>query len=84
MRDERKISLGYIDDFAGGRNILPKGNNNKQVMVVRRSVNHGSGRKGHNLNQTIGGAVGGGGGGGGGVGLLPKFRGGTAFERALF
>ena len=77
MRDERKISLGYFDDFAGGRNILPKGNS-KQVMVVRRSVNHGSGRKGHNLNQTIGGA------GGGGVGLLPKFRGGTAFERALF
>lgn len=78
MRDERKISLGYFDDFPGGRNILPKGNNNKQVMVVRRSVNHGSGRKGQNLNQTIGGAV------GGGAGLLPKFRGGTAFERALF
>ena len=50
-------------------------------MVMRRSVNHGSARKGggggHNLNQTIGGA-------GAGAGLLPKFRGGTAFERALF
>ena len=82
MRDERKISLGYFEDFAGGggRNILPKGASSsstcKQVMVMRRSVNNGSGRKAQNLNQTIGGA--------GGVGLLPKFRGGTAFERALF
>ena len=77
MNEDRKVSLGYFEDFAGARNILPKGNNSKHVMVMRRSINHGSGRKPHNLNQTIGGAV-------GGPGLLPKFRGGTAFERALF
>ena len=77
MRDERKVSLGYFEDFAGTRNILPKDNNSKHVMVMRKSINHGSGRKSHNLNQTIGGAVWGG-------GLLPKFKGGTAFERALF
>ena len=35
---------------------------------MRRSINQGSGRKDHNLNQTIGGG-----------GALPKFRGGTAF-----
>ena len=68
--NERNVSLGYSEDFADGRNtgILPKNSNNKQVIAMRRSINQGSARKGHNLNQTIGGG-----------GALPKFRGGTAF-----
>ena len=68
--NKRKISLGYSEDFADRINtsILHKNGNNKQVIAMRRSINQGSARKSHNLNQTIGGG-----------GVLPKFRGGTAF-----